>query len=186
MSNIYVPIDYTNLKDFIPPEEEILYSTICKVVEKYEKGPGTTRTKKVRYTSHALITNKKIYYLRNKSSLAGKIVRKLFTDGEGKSPDLQYIPLNSMVIKSDNRLHYVLTLGIDFTLVIQMEYESQEAFNERKEKFGAFMLPLLIKAGKEHLKEKEGKDHKFFERAFLKKLKKRIPKMEKQLKTKYP
>ncbi len=186
MSNIYVPLDYTNLKDFIPPEEEILYSTMCKVVEKHEKGPGTPRTKKIKYTSHALITNKKIYYLRNKSSLAGKIVRKIIADGEGKSPDLQYLPLTSMVIKSGNRLHYLYTLLIDITLVIQMEYESQEAFNERKETFDAFMLPLLIQAGKDYIKEEEGKDHNFFERTYIKRLKKRIPKTEKQLKAKYP
>jgi hypothetical protein len=61
MSNIYVPIDSTNLKEEIPPEEDILYSTMCKVMERYQVG---TRTQKDKYKSHILITNKKVYYLK--------------------------------------------------------------------------------------------------------------------------
>jgi hypothetical protein len=59
MSNIYIPIDHTNVKEVIPPGENIIYSTLCSAVER--GGVGPTRYKK-KYKSHILVTDKGIAF----------------------------------------------------------------------------------------------------------------------------
>ncbi|MFX1376932.1 MAG: hypothetical protein ACFFA0_14095 [Promethearchaeota archaeon] len=51
MSELYVPIDHSNVKDAIPEGEDIIYSTLCKVMRNiYGKN------KKYTWISHVLMT----------------------------------------------------------------------------------------------------------------------------------
>jgi hypothetical protein len=141
---------------------------MCKVIEKYPVG---NKTQKDKFKSHVLITNRRIYYFNTKSR---------------KSPVLQYFPLELSGIKKDNSLHFSYGLkGIYFTLIIADEYESREVFNERKKKFDATMIPILIGRYNEYIKETEGEDLKLFARGYRKKIIKRIPKLEERLQSKY-
>lgn len=50
MSNLYVPIDYSNVSEVVPDGDDILYSTLCKIYRS-QVGGGT-----VKWNSHVLIT----------------------------------------------------------------------------------------------------------------------------------
>lgn len=52
MSNIYVPIDFTNLSEVIPEGDDILYSTICRV-----EVVGLALKPKRKHKAHVLITD---------------------------------------------------------------------------------------------------------------------------------
>ncbi|MFX0023872.1 MAG: hypothetical protein ACFE9S_16215 [Candidatus Hermodarchaeota archaeon] len=81
MEEFSVPIDYSNLKDCLPPNEEIVYSTFCnisysiKYISDIKKTHGTPKMKtymppirtvrtkrKFSYKSHLLITTKGLAY----------------------------------------------------------------------------------------------------------------------------
>ncbi|MFX1381577.1 MAG: hypothetical protein ACFFBP_03965 [Promethearchaeota archaeon] len=57
MSNIYVPIDYSNVKDVIPEGEDIKYSTLAKGWYMETFGPKRKTTK---WKTHILLTDKSI------------------------------------------------------------------------------------------------------------------------------
>jgi hypothetical protein len=97
------------------------------------------------------------------------------------------MPLELVEIKKDNKLYVSYgAKGIFFTLIIADEYESRETFDERKKKFDATMIPILLNRYKEYIEESEGEDLKFIQRGYLKKVKKRVPKLEQRLQSKYP
>ncbi len=67
MKEIYVPINISNLREILPPSEEIIYSTLCKisfsVSDSYWTPKSTTHiTEKYEYNSHLLITQKGLAY----------------------------------------------------------------------------------------------------------------------------
>ncbi len=72
MKEIYVPINISNLMDFLPPSEDILYSTLCKIKFSFSYSSSSMTsastkytTRKIEYNSHLLITqNGLAYYYR--------------------------------------------------------------------------------------------------------------------------
>jgi len=59
MSDIYVPIDYSDIKNKIPPGEDIIYSTLCKGQTSQNLG---TKTKRWTWISHVLMTPNGLVY----------------------------------------------------------------------------------------------------------------------------
>ena len=73
ISNFYVPVNYSNLKEIISENDEILYSTLCKV--KREIG--------YKFKSHLLITKEGFAYKKSlKKGQNEPIFRKWF-NGHG-------------------------------------------------------------------------------------------------------
>ena len=70
MSEIHTPIDYSDLKDSIPPGEEIIYSTLAK-------GTLMQMNSRTTWICHLLITNKTLAYSVPKK----KSVNLMFSGG---------------------------------------------------------------------------------------------------------
>jgi hypothetical protein len=147
MSDIFVPIDHTDLKEVIPPGENITYSTLCNVVEKGGVGPTSYKKK---YKSHVLVTNKGIAFTIPKWR---------------KEPKSFYMPLDKVRITKKGKLSLSVrrefTSGLAyFVPVIAKEYESAQSFKEREPKFGAAIIPLIVESYKETMKimEKTGEN----------------------------
>ena len=160
MSNIFVPIDYSPIKDKIPPEEDILYSSLFKV--NYE-----LRLLKNKFTSHAIITNRNIYYW---IPYIGKV----------KPPKLDVERLcNAYPI--GNGFFEFPNFG-KFVIKREPNLESKEEFKERKKKFPLTLIPIVLEDVRVQLDflqaNRKGPDYK---RKWEKTAIKRIPQLESQL-----
>lgn len=118
MSNIYVPIDFSNAKDRIPPGENIVYSTLCQVTS----GSAAYTTK---YLSHVLMTEKALVY----SQPVSKKLPLLY----------HYVPWNKIRGISKTRFQRG---QIYFKLVFDGTYETKEGFKQRCKEFKSIIKPL--------------------------------------------
>jgi len=139
MSDIYVPIDYSDIKNKIPPGEDIIYSTLCKGQTSQNLG---TKTKRWTWISHVLMTPNGLVY-------TFPDVRKK------KAPPLQIYDtwenIKSIVSVGKFGTGFVLSRGTDFKLVRGEDFETKEKFKERSKEFIAQFRPLLIKKKEEWL-----------------------------------
>ena len=130
--DIYVPIDYSNVKSVIPPGEDIVYSTLCNVTA----GTPVYRRK---WTSHVLITTDGIAYTTPSRpkyvtwSFAYGIMRKQFQIG-----------------------------GTYFKLTWDPNYESKESFKLRKKEFSVKIRPYkkAYKANRKVRRQKRKEEKK--------------------------
>jgi len=117
MSDIYIPIDYSNAREKIPSGEDIIYSTLMKV------SSGTPAYKR-KWISHVLMTTKGIVYTmpQRKNTTVGiyhswkgiyGIFRKQFQIG-----------------------------GTYFKLVRDPNSESKESFKMRSKVFASTIKPI--------------------------------------------
>lgn len=155
MSYIYIPIDFSNVKDIIPPEEEIIYSTLCKIIEiKPALRPSVVgrgpipgfimihrKIKNRIWRSHVIITKKGVAFYEPPNRLIyasrHKIrVRNGFQD---------------MVIYNniDKNIFY------RFKLIREPTYETQEAFIERRSRFYKTLKPFIKELNAEYKKERK-------------------------------
>ena len=121
-AEIYVPIDYTDLLDFIPEGEDILYSTLCRV-ETYEIN------KTIKWNAHVLITTAGIAYTRP-------------TKTEFLKEHSLWVNV-SIIMRFGKKKRFYLQ-GKIFDLIRDPNFESLEGFNERKERFIPRFRPILI------------------------------------------
>ena len=139
MSNIYVPIDYSDVASIIPEGEDILYSTLCHVKER--GGVGPTRYKKT-YNSHVVLTNNGIAY---------EIKRKL------SKTRYNYIPyiakLFQVRFKPNNKFNAGIGVLYSFQLHHAKDFESTIQFKERSQIFYKTMIPVYIKAIEKNIEE---------------------------------
>ncbi len=151
MSDIYVPIDYSNAKEKIPPDEDIVYSTLMKV----SSGPANYKSK---WTSHVLMTTRGISY----TIPMGR-----------KVPIVRYEKWNG--IYGIMRKQFQIG-GTYFKLVRDPNYESKESFKIRIKQFSSTIKPIKKAFKERHIaevrKRKEEKRKKKQEKKELKKLKK--------------
>ncbi len=139
MSDIYVPIDYSDVKSAIPPGEDIIYSTLCKV--EASSGTFVTGGSISRWLSHVLMTPTGVAYTiptkKNKPPLHiygtwAEDIRFIF------EPRKKTCRFNTRI----------LTL---FNLIRDENFESEEVFYKRIREFPAKIRPILMERKAEWL-----------------------------------
>jgi len=151
MTDIYVPLDYSELKSVIPPGEDILLSSLCKTTI---SSFGTT----TKYTSHVLLTPKHFAYT--------KPVKK-------KPAELILIPLYNVWMFAPGAVIISKMPVWSFRFANDPNFETKVNFKERSKKFGYNFLPYLIDAKKDRITEMEANPEEYKE--------KKISKMKRQL-----
>ena len=163
MSNIYVPIDSSGAKKAIPIGEDILYSSLITYTKvqtiagdpRRHSGVGATRTRKINYTTHGLLTNRGFAY-------------------EKESPI--YIPWYEVVYitKYPQAFHTKKTTQY-YSIARDKDYESKENFKARKKQFFAILLDIYVNALRNRLEEIK-KNPEICTKKELKKQLKQLPK----------
>jgi hypothetical protein len=153
MADIYVPIDFSNARDVIPPGEDIIYSTMCA-----GKGEFLDGTKSITYKwlSHFLLTDKGVAFtIPLKVSHTKKQIKKLNPREEhylewhninvfpGRTGDKPGFTID----KIENEIKITCFLE----LVPNPEFESDEKFQERKQLFFNRFKPVQEQKRKEML-----------------------------------
>jgi hypothetical protein len=156
MTEIYVPIDYSDLKSVIPPGEDIIYSSLCQANMSF--GPRTEK-----WNSHILLTKNHFAYT--------KPVKR-------KAPESILFPLYKLWLFAPNTI-YINKL-FSFRLKQDPNYETKENFKKRGKEFGYKFLPYLLEAKQNHLKEMEANPENFSDRK-IRKMKSKIYTVEKAL-----
>jgi len=159
MSEIYVPIDFSNVYSVIPAGEDILYSTLCRGTSL-----SSTVTKLVRryWVAHVLITNKRLAFniprdIRfNPMNIKSKNLNNVDLSGE----DEYYVPLRKVVfigkrlgvnLDEDNNIDSseALKRGEPTAPVYYLKlarnpnFETNRKFKERSSQFKQKFLPLV-------------------------------------------
>ena len=133
MSDIYVPIDFSDIKNKIPPGEDIIYSTLCKGYTSMYIG---TKIKKWNWISHVLMTPNGVAYTFPNTT-------------NRKAPPLQIYSTWDEILAIVSMGKFVAGFSLSFTtsfkLVREENFETKEKFNERSKEFIAKFRPLLIK-----------------------------------------
>ncbi len=122
--HIYVPIDFSYLKDKVSPFDEILYSTICHMKRHYSIGNKHYWEK---WDGHVLITKSFIYLTR--------------TDGTFW---VYNVDAFSKIHPQSAKLS-TSTWKIKLIPIRHENYESEEVFNSRSNHFGPFLAHLSKK-----------------------------------------
>ncbi|MFX1411625.1 MAG: hypothetical protein ACFFA6_14830 [Promethearchaeota archaeon] len=171
MSDIYVPIDYSEVKNVIPPGEDIVYSTLCKVTNNISSIGGSTTQK---WISHVLITTKGV----------------AFTIPQKKGPiELTYLFWYDIdkVFSRGFMLRPKFSITTQFLLTRDSNFESKESFKERHKLFKGKLLPIIVQALVDKEKEIEAnpdgfaKDIKSKVKSKLAKYGKALSKIEKKV-----
>ncbi len=140
MSDIYIPIDYSEVKNIIPPGEDIVYSTLCKVRNTISHTMGGSTTRK--WISHVLITTKGIAY----------------TIPQKKAPiELRYLFWYDIdkVFSRGFMLRPKFKIVTEFILAQDPNFESKESFKERHKLFKEKLLSVIVTALTDKQKEIE-------------------------------
>lgn len=162
MAEIFVPINYSDVKDIIPLGEDIIYSTLCKAV--YVGDNPWTRY----WKTHLLITEKGIAF-----SIPGK--------KREDPPQLIYDDFTCITFvypdgfSLDNSKKYFAMRGIFINIKSDSEFESKEKFEKRKSEFLKKFFPIVLEA-KKNLLQTPGSSLDIKER---KRQEKQVKRMEK-------
>lgn len=158
MSDIYLPIDYSDVKNVIPPGEDIIYSTLCRgeVVDM-----TSTHMKKTSWPTHLLMTNKgiafsipiKINYTRKQiKSMQNPPVNhyvlweNVYAIGIGQ---IKKNILNVMVSSSEDKIKN----NVDLYFQRHPDFESKEKFGERLKIFAEKFVPFHNKIRDQFMEE---------------------------------
>jgi len=134
MTDFIVPIDYTELKSVIPPDDTILYSDIMKLTAK-----GTNNTI---YKTHVLLTDGGVAYT---------IIDSKRTTRRGKIDVFNYYPWYEIFNIMGKDIHINWTFGRIY-LIQHKETEDKAAFLKRKSEFLHKFVPILLQKKEEWLK----------------------------------
>ena len=139
MGEIYVPIEYSEAINVVPPGDEILYSTMCRMSYFAPSGSIT------RWLSHVLLTE-------------GGVA---LTNAKDKgSFELKYLPWTKVGYIGTKFLSihlgdtYPSTMDhhiVNCKFIRDPNFETEEMFRERKARFPTIFLPLLIQKKEEFL-----------------------------------
>ena len=132
MSKIYVPIEYTNVREAIPPGEDIIYSTIMRAF--FVGG-----NKKYRFKSHVLMTP-------NGFAWTNPIRTK-----KREPPKIEYY--NWTKVKKVKGIGFFISPIDVFALERLDGYETKINYKKRALEFGAFILPIMIDYAKRRREE---------------------------------
>ena len=130
-SDVYVPIDYSDLYKLVPKDDEILYSTYCSLKFRELVGGGYHYTNYP--PSHVLISRKGIALV--------DLIKKGF---ETQRPNrfIQWHKFVGLKFKSDGIRHGKPNKKKTLKVVRVGEFESEEKFNLRKDKFSPYCRKL--------------------------------------------
>lgn len=160
MSNIFVPLDYSELKSVLPPSEDIIYSTLAKYI--FNLNTGSLKMKEI-FTSHVLLTPRHLAYTK---------------PVKNKEPELKLIPLHDVLVFRAKPAGQIV-LGIQFLeLIRDPNFETEDNFQTRLKRFGPEFIPYLLEAKKERLQEMEANPEEF-DKKRINSLSKHIGKIEK-------
>lgn len=123
MADIYYPIDSSSgkvIKLIIPPGEEIIYSTLCKV--KYTTPPPFVT--KHRYSSQVLLTNKGLAYIN--------YVRK-------RCIYFDWAQVRGIYFKKAIEIF----AGLDLILERDPNFETKDGFKKRSKEFATKIKPIM-------------------------------------------
>ena len=132
MSDIYVPINYSDINKIIPPGEEIIYSTLCKGVLLLSQG---TKSITYKWKTHVLITPNGIAYTKPNTLKKKAVLQEYSTWDE----------IYRIISVGKFGIGFSLRKAFDFKLIRDVNFETKEKFNERSKEFVAKFRPLLIK-----------------------------------------
>ena len=124
MADIYYPIDGSSaemIKTIIPPGEEVIYSTLCKI--KFSTPPPFVQ--KQRYISQVLLTNRGLAYINYTNK------RCIYFDW-GQVRGIYY-----------RKMIEISAGGIDLFLVRYPDFETKEGFKKRSKEFAGKIKPVL-------------------------------------------
>ncbi len=131
MSNFYVPIDYSNVSEVVPKGDDILYSTLCKILRS-RVGGGS-----IKWKSHVLITE---------SGCAFSVPKRR------KKTDLSFLKWTDLRnVRTTISEKLLLRWGVSAYSKIRLiairdpEYESEEDFLKCKSNFPNFCKELWSK-----------------------------------------
>ncbi|MHA1241986.1 MAG: hypothetical protein ACTSQU_14565 [Promethearchaeota archaeon] len=137
MSEIYYPIDSTNLKNIIPIGQDIIYSTLCKGFAK------ESEEKKYRWKSHVLMTNEGVAFL---IPLKVNYTKKELKDKTNLRVNFFRPWANIFIIKGQPLVGITVGFAVpwmynqtrlrcEFILERDNNYESKQLFKQRLEPF---------------------------------------------------
>lgn len=159
MENIYVPLDFSNLRDFIPPDEKIIYSSLCIIKFKYRyfvhydplalssSFPvlrDKSKVEKIAYNSHLLITTRGFAYFCQPLTVIKK-----------KPIRLPQIPTYNTLLNINNisnikirALHSdtFISIPYNFKLKRHPNYESEKTFRHRLKEFKLLIYPYYLES----------------------------------------
>jgi len=140
MSNIYIPIDFSEVASVIPAGEDILYSTLCHVKE---RGGSAPNYYKKTYNSHAVLTT---------NGIAFEVKRKL---SKTRCLYFPYIEENFSSVSFSPKNKFFAGIGVSYSFQLKhsKDFESKEQFNERKQIFFKTMAPVYINAIEKNIDE---------------------------------
>ncbi|MFX1375432.1 MAG: hypothetical protein ACFFA0_06450 [Promethearchaeota archaeon] len=163
ISNIYVPIEYSNLKSIIPPEENTIYSTLATA------STATSSKYIKKWDTHVLFTNKGIAFMAMNKKKNSNEVEPI------------YIPLYDLAVTGVLGAPLRAPPYCHLALKRHPDFETKDVFKQRAKAFQAVVAPLVIAAKKqqiEYLESVTGPEEKSSEKK-AKKLLKEIPDLEK-------
>lgn len=139
MAEIYVPIDFSDIKNVIPPGEDIIYSTLCQGTHSQNLG---TKTKTWKWISHCLMTKNGVAYTFPSLQKKKEPPQKIYSKWE-----------DILAIASAGKfgVGFTLSLITSYKLVRNENFETKEKFKERSKAFVAKFRPLVIKKQEEWL-----------------------------------
>jgi hypothetical protein len=161
MSNFYVPTDISNLIDFLPPSDDIIYSTLCKIKFSISYRSGTSfksvehTTRKVEYNSHLLITQNgfayyyRPYFIKKYTSLhplptySSEVLNPLPTYNTLLNITEFYGSRRFRVRHLDYSVQKYIT-PYDFEIIPHSDIESDNEFEQRRMKFKPIMYKQML------------------------------------------
>ena len=130
MAEIYVPIDFSEVKNVIPPGEDIIYSSLAKGM-----AVSVVKNKRFTWQTHFLATNNGVAItIPLNVSYTKRAIKKL----EYPSP-LYYIPWGNIIFNKYNAMVVYANadrpLTCTFLLLRNKNFETKEKFKERRSQF---------------------------------------------------
>ena len=164
MSDIYVPIDSSDLKSVIPPGEDIIYSTLCKGIATVAEFNKRTTTN---WITHVLFTQNGVAW-----------VKPHYTKKKEPST-LHYTPLEYIDYLFYDRIPSFQIKPARLYLKRVDSFETKENFRERSANFLPKFAPLIIEKKEQWLQEYG--DNPEVKKRLKKKIQNSITKMNNQL-----
>lgn len=142
MAEIYVPIDSSGIRKVIPEGEDILYSTMCKMI--VDKGMGAAYTNLTTWTTHVLMTQ---------SGFAMNIPNKK------QATERKFIPWYEIKNLWPTGIWWGLRKHLDF--IRDPNFETKMNFKKRRWEFPLRFIPFAIESRKNRIAEMEANPTKF-------------------------
>ena len=133
MSDIYVPIDFSDLKSVIPPGEDIIYSTLCNGFTSVRL---VRKTRTYNWNTHLLMTPNGIaYYMPDTTKKKAPLLPMYSTWDE----------IFAIMGMGKLGCGFSMINGLSFKLLREANFETKDNFKERSREFVVKFRPLLIK-----------------------------------------